>query len=33
MTEALLERVDDQARPRIRQMLASLGLEPTGVRS
>jgi hypothetical protein len=25
--------VDDQARPRIRQMLASLGLEPTGVRS
>ena len=33
MTEALLERVDDQARPRIRHLLASLGLEPTGVRS
>ena len=33
MTEALLERVDDQARPRIRNLLASLGLEPTGVRS
>jgi HEAT repeat protein len=33
MTEALLERVDDKARPRIRHLLASLGLEPTGVRS
>lgn len=33
MTEALLERVDDQARPRVRHLLASLGLEPTEVHS
>jgi HEAT repeat protein len=33
MTEALLERVDDTTRPRVRSLLASLGLEPTKVRS
>jgi hypothetical protein len=33
MTEALLERVDESVRPRVRTLLASLGLEPTKVRS
>jgi HEAT repeat protein len=33
MTEALLERVEADARPRVRSLLASLGLEPTEVRS
>ena len=33
MTEALLERVDESVRPRVRTLLASLGLEPTEVRS
>jgi HEAT repeat protein len=33
MTEALLERVDVAARPRVRSLLTSLGLEPTQVRS
>lgn len=31
MTEALLDRVDQEARPRVRDLLASLGLEPAGV--
>jgi HEAT repeat protein len=30
MTEALLDRVDQDARPRVRDLLASLGLEPAG---
>jgi HEAT repeat protein len=30
MTEALLDRVDPQTRPRVRDLLASLGLEPAG---
>ena len=33
MTEALLERVDADARPRVRSLLRSLGLEPAGVQS
>jgi hypothetical protein len=33
MTEALLERVDEDVRPRVRTLLTSLGLEPTEVRS
>lgn len=33
MTDALLERVDENVRPRVRSLLASLGLEPTEVRS
>ena len=33
MTEALLERVDEGVRPRVRTLLTSLGLEPTQVRS
>jgi serine/threonine-protein kinase len=33
MTEALLDRVDVQARPRIRHLLSTLGLAPTEVRS
>lgn len=33
MTEALLERVDENVRPRVRSLLASLGLEPTEVGS
>jgi hypothetical protein len=33
MTEALLERVDESVRPRVRTLLSSLGLEPTKVRS
>jgi HEAT repeat protein len=31
MTEALLDRVDQHTRPRVRELLASLGLEPAGV--
>jgi HEAT repeat protein len=31
MTEALLERVDDATRPRVRDLLENLGLEPAGV--
>jgi HEAT repeat protein len=31
MTEALLDRVDQQTRPRVRHLLATLGLEPAGV--
>jgi HEAT repeat protein len=31
MTEALLDRVDQQTRPRVRDLLATLGLEPAGV--
>lgn len=31
MTEALLERVDRETRPRVRDLLANLGLEPAGV--
>jgi hypothetical protein len=31
MTEALLERVDSETRPRVRDLLANLGLEPAGV--
>ena len=31
MTEALLDRVDLQTRPRVRHLLATLGLEPAGV--
>jgi hypothetical protein len=30
MTEALLDRVDQPTRPRVRELLASLGLEPAG---
>jgi hypothetical protein len=30
MTEALLDRVDAQTRPRVRDLLASLGLETAG---
>lgn len=33
MTEALLERVDAETRPRVRSLLRSLGLEPAGVQS
>ncbi len=33
MTAALLERVDDRTRPRVRALLATLGLEPAGVES
>jgi len=33
MTEALLERVDEGVRPRVRTLLTGLGLEPTQVRS
>ena len=33
MTAAMLERVDDRARPRVRALLETLGLEPAGVRS
>jgi HEAT repeat protein len=33
MTSAMLERVDDRARPRVRALLETLGLEPAGVRS
>lgn len=33
MTEALLDRVDQQTRPRVRSLLASLGLEPAGAQS
>ena len=33
MTEALLDRVDQQTRPRVRDLLASLGLEPAGAHS
>lgn len=33
MTEALLERVDESVRPRVRSLLVSLGLEPTEIRS
>ena len=33
MTEALLDRVDQDTRPRVRSLLASLGLEPAGARS
>ena len=30
VTEALLDRVDLPTRPRVRELLASLGLEPAG---
>jgi HEAT repeat protein len=33
MTEALLDRVDQQTRPRVRDLLASLGLEPAGAQA
>ncbi len=33
MTAAMLERVDDRTRPRVRALLETLGLEPAGVRS
>jgi HEAT repeat protein len=33
MTAAMLERVDDRARPRVRALLETLGLEPAGLRS
>ena len=33
MTEALLDRVDLQTRPRVRDLLATLGLEPAGAQS
>jgi HEAT repeat protein len=33
MTEALLDRVDQHTRPRVRDLLASLGLEPAGAPS
>jgi HEAT repeat protein len=33
MTEALLDRVDQETRPRVRDLLASLGLEPAGAHS
>ena len=33
MTAAMLERVDDRARPRVRALLETLGLEPAGVSS
>ena len=33
MTAAMLERVDDRARPRVRALLETLGLEPAGVQS
>jgi len=33
MTSALLERVDEGTRPRVRSLLQSLGLEPAGVES
>jgi HEAT repeat protein len=33
MTAAMLERVDERARPRVRALLETLGLEPAGVRS
>jgi hypothetical protein len=31
MTEAMLDRIDQHTRPRVRELLASLGLEPAGV--
>ena len=33
MTEALLDRVDQQTRPRVRHLLVTLGLEPAGAQS
>ena len=33
MTEALLDRVDQDTRPRVRDLLATLGLEPAGAQS
>jgi hypothetical protein len=33
MTDALLERVDDETRPRVRTLLETLGLGPKEVRS
>jgi hypothetical protein len=33
MTAAMLERVDDRARPRVRALLETLGLEPAGLRT
>jgi HEAT repeat protein len=33
MTEALLDRVDQETRPRVRHLLATLGLEPAGAQS
>ena len=33
MTEALLDRVDPETRPRVRHLLETLGLEPAGAQS